>query len=324
MLARSKSYFLLRGQRAVEDVLSWFLTWRLYREVEAKNIAIAQKPAFDRERGLSPRPDAFNRSVQKPARALKLRGVCKQFAGVQAIVDVDMEVSQGELHAVIGPNGAGKSTLLNLISGLYAADAGTISIDGSTRSPKARDLARLGIARTFQNLALFEGLDVAQNIAMGRRCLRRSGVAKQILGLPRARRERRETRRLVEDMLAFFELEAFAHRRLDGLPYGVLKRIELARAIVFEPHLLLLDEPLAGMNGSDKTEMARLIRSTRDRFGTTIVLIEHDVEIVMGLADRITVLDYGRKIADGTPGEIRRHPAVVAAYLGQNLEEEAA
>jgi len=256
--------------------------------------------------------------------ALTLRGVSKRFDGVQAIVDVDMEVPQGELHAVIGPNGAGKSTLLNLISGLYPIDAGTISIGGSTRPPRARDLSRLGIARTFQNLALFEGLGVAQNIAMGRRSHWRSSVAEQILGLPRARRERRETRRRVEDMLSFFELEAFADRRLDGLPYGVLKRIELARAIVLDPHLLLLDEPLAGMSGSDKPEMARLIRATRDRFGTTIVLIEHDVEIVMGLADRITVLDYGHKIADGTPDEIRRHPAVVAAYLGQDLEEDAA
>ena len=253
--------------------------------------------------------------------ALSLRGVGKCFGGVQAIVDVDMEVARGEVHAVIGPNGAGKSTLLNLISGLYRADEGTIAVGGSTRAPRARDLARLGVARTFQNLALFEGLTVRQNVAMGRRAHGRANVVEQVLALPRARRERDEAGRRVDEMLAFLELDDVRERRLDGLPYGVLKRVELARAIVAEPRLLLLDEPLAGMNGADKPEMARFIRATRDAFGTTIVLIEHDVDIVLGLADRLTVLDYGRKIAEGTPEQIRRDPAVIAAYLGQEQDD---
>ena len=262
--------------------------------------------------------------VETTASVLSIRGVSKSFGGVAALRDIDLKVCAGEIRAIIGPNGAGKSTLLNLISGLYPADAGTIAIGGSAKPPRASNLSRLGVSRTFQNLALFEGLSVAQNVAMGRRARSRANVIEQVLGLPRARRDRREARGHVDEMLAFLELDDVRDRRLDGLPYGVLKRIELARAIVAEPRLLLLDEPLAGMNGADKPEMARLIRATRDRFGTTIVLIEHDVDIVMSLADRLTVLDYGRKIAEGTPDEIRRDPAVIAAYLGQDVEEAAA
>ena len=250
---------------------------------------------------------------------LKITGLCKRFGGVTAIDGVDMAVSEGDIHAIIGPNGAGKSTLLNLISGLYAASTGTITVGGS--QPRARDLARLRVSRTFQNLALFEGLNVEQNVAIGRRAHDSAGLIGQMLNLPRARRHRGRARHHVDAILAFLDLENVRHRRLEGLPYGVLKRIELARAIVAEPRLLLLDEPLAGMNGADKPAMARFIRATRDRFGTTIVLIEHDVDIVMGLADRITVLDYGRKIAEGVPDEIRRHPAVIAAYLGQDQED---
>lgn len=255
-------------------------------------------------------------TAQREAIALTLRGVTKSFGGVLAVADVDMQVGQGEIHAIIGPNGAGKSTLLNLITGLYPADSGTIAVGGVTRA-RARDLSRLGVARTFQNLALFEGLTVAQNVAMGRRAQATASIVEQVFGLSRARRDRDEAARRVDEMLAFLELDAARDRKLDGLPYGVRKRIELARAVVAEPRLLLLDEPLAGMNGADKPDMARFIRATRDRFGTTIVLIEHDVDIVLGLADRITVLDYGRRIADGTPDEIRKNPAVIAAYLGQ-------
>lgn len=235
-----------------------------------------------------------------------------------------MDIPAGEIHAIIGPNGAGKSTVLNLLSGLYAPDTGTVGFGVADRAPRARDLARLGISRTFQNLALFNGLDVARNVALGRRAHVRAGLVAQLFDRPRARSERRDVERRTYDALAFFGLETFARRQLEGLPYGVRKRIELARAIVAEPTLLLLDEPFAGMTGSEKPEMAALIRAIRDTFGTTIVLIEHDVEIVMGLAERITVLDHGRFLAVGTPAEIRRHPAVIAAYFGQGDEGRAA
>jgi branched-chain amino acid transport system ATP-binding protein len=282
------------------------------------NIAGALATSAGRRLGVSAAAPAspHQTTAQREAIALTLRGVTKSFGGVLAVADVDMQVGQGEIHAIIGPNGAGKSTLLNLITGLYPADAGTIAVGGVTRA-RARDLSRLGVARTFQNLALFEGLTAAQNVAMGRRAQATASVAEQVFGLSRARRDRDEAARRVDEMLAFLELDAVRDRKLDGLPYGVRKRIELARAIVAEPRLLLLDEPLAGMNGADKPDMARFIRATRDRFGTSIVLIEHDVDIVLGLADRITVLDYGRRIADGTPDEIRKNPAVIAAYLGQ-------
>ena len=286
--------------------------------------AFSSVPAVDRSRRAFAPPTVAAVGHTRKGIALDVRAVGKRFGGVQAVVDVAMTVREGEIRAIIGPNGAGKSTLLNLISGLYAVDAGSIRINGGTRQPRAKDLARLGVARTFQNLALLEGLSVARNVAMGRRAQARASVVEQVLCLPRAHRDRHETRGKVDEMLAFFDLEAVRDRRLEGLPYGVLKRVELARALVAEPRLLLLDEPLAGMDGSEKTDMARLICATRDGFDTTVVLIEHDVDIVMRLADRLTVLDHGRKIAEGTPDEIRANPAVIAAYFGQGLEETTA
>jgi len=317
--------FQLAGERTGRWLSRIFPGSRASVPAAPVSVAAPARPIVDGHRLPSPSDTRAHRE-DVPAHggiALNLRGIGKRFGGVQAIDGVDLEVRPSEIHAIIGPNGAGKSTLLNIISGLYAADSGTVAVGGVEGRPKARDLSRLGVARTFQNLALFEGLSVEQNVAMGRRSRVRASVVEQILALPRALRDRRETRRHVDGMLAFLELDAVRDRRLDGLPYGVLKRIELARAIVAEPRLLLLDEPLAGMNGADKPEMARFIRATRDRFGTTIVLIEHDVEVVMGLADRLTVLDYGRRIADGTPVEIRRNPAVIAAYLGQDVEQDS-
>ena len=249
--------------------------------------------------------------------ALTLRGVGKAFGGVTALDNIDLTVQSGEIRAIIGPNGAGKSTLINLISGLYGPDRGAISLGFHPgRQPKARTLARLGVQRTFQNLALFEGLSVEENVAMGRTASRRATTLERIIGYGRVRRERADTRDRVASVLAFLELADIRDRRIGNLPYGLRKRVELARAIVAEPRLLLLDEPMAGTGAEDKAKFASFIRAANASFGTTVLLIEHDIGVVMRLADRIAVLDHGRKIADGTPDEVRKNRAVIDAYLG--------
>lgn len=254
---------------------------------------------------------------------LALDGVSLTFGGVTALADVDLAVGEGEIRAIIGPNGAGKSSLINVVSGLYRPGRGRIRLAGETFSavPTER-LARLGIARTFQNLALFKGLTVLDNVLMGLTSGVRSGLFGQVLGLSAARREDAENREAALAMLDFLHLAGLRDRSAGTLPYGVQKRIELARALVAQPRLLLLDEPMAGMTLTEKREMTGFIRDARDTYGTTIVLIEHDIGVVMGLSDRVAVLDYGRKIADGTPDEVRADQAVIDAYLGVAHDED--
>jgi branched-chain amino acid transport system ATP-binding protein len=255
------------------------------------------------------------------APVLALEEISLAFGGVVALDEIDLSVAAGEIRAVIGPNGAGKSSLLNVVSGLYRPDIGRVRLgDGDFAHVPTARLAAHGVARTFQNLALFKGLSVLDNVVMGLVHHRRAGFLRQILASPRARREEADSRAAAEAMIDFLHLGSVRDRIAGGLPYGVQKRVELARALVARPKLLLLDEPFAGVTLTEKLELSQHVRNARDTYGTTIVLIEHDIGVVMGLSDRVAVLDHGRKIADGTPDRVRADQAVIDAYLGVDHE----
>jgi branched-chain amino acid transport system ATP-binding protein len=251
------------------------------------------------------------------AAVLELDNISLSFGGVKALTAVSLDVREREIRAIIGPNGAGKSSMLNVINGVYHPQQGTITFRGQVRRDmNTHQAAAQGIARTFQNIALFKGMSVLDNIMTGRNLKMHATFIEQAIYFGRARREELDNRRKVEEVIDFLEIQHIRKTPVGKLPYGLQKRVELARALAAEPTLLLLDEPMAGMNVEEKQDMCRFVLDVNEQYGTTIVLIEHDMGVVMDISDRVAVLDYGKKIGDGTPDEVRTDKAVIAAYLG--------
>jgi len=248
---------------------------------------------------------------------LDVHNISLNFGGVKALSDISFNVREHEIRAIIGPNGAGKSSMLNCINGVYTPQQGNITFRGQTFSHMdSHQVAVMGVARTFQNLALFKGMSVLDNIMTGRNLRMKSNLLLQAIRFGPAEREEIEHRRKVEEIIDFLEIQPYRKTPVGQLPYGLQKRVDLGRALALEPQVLLLDEPMAGMNVEEKQDMCRFILDVNDEFGTTVVLIEHDMGVVMDISDRVVVLDYGKKIGDGTPDEVRKNPEVISAYLG--------
>ena len=249
---------------------------------------------------------------------LQIVEVSKSFGGVLAVNRVSLEVRRGEILSVIGPNGAGKTTLLNMVNGFYHPNSGRIVLDGvdiTEHHPSA--IATLGVARTFQNIALFRGMTVLDNLMLGRHVHMKAGVLSSFAYWGFAQKEEVAHRKRVEDLIDFLKIQDLRRRPTGSLPYGLQKRVELGRALALDPKILLLDEPMGGMNQEEKEDMARFILDVNEEWGTTIILIEHDMGVVMDISDRVAVLDMGQKIAEGTPDEVRANPQVIKAYLGE-------
>ena len=248
---------------------------------------------------------------------LDVKNISLRFGGVKALTDISFDVREHEIRSIIGPNGAGKSSMLNCINGVYTPQEGSITLNGKTlKNMSSRQVAEMGIGRTFQNLALFKGMSVIDNIMTGRNLKVKSNILMQALRIGPAEREEVRNREFVEHIIDFLEIQAFRKTPVGQLPYGLQKRVDLGRALAMEPKVLLLDEPMAGMNVEEKQDMCRFILDVNDEFGTTIVLIEHDMSVVMDISDRVVVLDYGKKIGDGEPEAVRNNKDVIAAYLG--------
>ena len=263
-------------------------------------------------------------AAQEGDNQLVVEGVSKRFGGVVAVQDVSLDVPRGSIVSIIGPNGAGKTSLLNMISGFYKPDTGRVVLEGQDiTQKKPSDIAALGIARTFQNIALFSGLTVLDNLMLGRHVRMKSGVLSSVIYWGMAQKEDIAHRQACEEIIDFLKLQDLRKQPTASLPYGLRKRVELGRALALEPRVLLLDEPMGGMNQDEKEDMARYILDVNQERGVTVVLIEHDMGVVMDISDRVIVLDRGRRIAAGTPEEVQRDPAVIQAYLGTSRSERA-